>query len=401
MLFEIINNFIENLLISYFISTYLKIDAKSKYSFIFICVPINTIISTVLSSLDIIGFLQTLIIQLIIWLFLYIFDKNFSYQDIVISMFCNILLFISVYFSILIFSIFFKISPIEIFTTDNIFYINLFLSRVIFIILLLITSKKRPLILTNIKNRKSNNLLVFEFLIVLIMAYYFTSNIISINTYNSSNIIFLCFLMLVISFCLIFNEIIKSNAIIYKNKLKEQQEEYRKNNLETIRKMKYEIDNISHRMNYILQSIEFDLNENNYSSAINKINSYKKTINKFSNVIHTKNELFDFMLNYEVHNPSIETNNNLKLYINISENQFYNNMIFINKITDSLQYLLNSFNELELFISELEDIVEIKYIIHINKGTNININNIPISNFNMEKLDNLIIISYTENINDK
>ena len=101
MLFEIVNDLFENFLISYFISSYLKLEKKNKIFFLLITIPINTFISAFLSNFNIIGFSQTLLIQIVLWLSLFTFNKEFSTQDIMISLFCNILLVIAVYFSIL------------------------------------------------------------------------------------------------------------------------------------------------------------------------------------------------------------------------------------------------------------------------------------------------------------
>ena len=155
MLFEIVNDLFENFLISYFISSYLKLEKKNKIFFLLITIPI---ISAFLSNFNIIGFSQTLLIQIVLWLSLFTFNKEFSTQDIMISLFCNILLVIAVYFSILTFSFIFHITPAKVFSTNTIYYPELIFSRIVFIILLLITLKKRPLLLTKTQNTKTNYL---------------------------------------------------------------------------------------------------------------------------------------------------------------------------------------------------------------------------------------------------
>ena len=136
MLFEIINDFIENFLLSYFVTTYLKQENK-KY-IIIITAIINTIISVILSTLNVYGFTQTALIQIVLWCNLYFFHKNFSSQDIMISLFFNILLFISVYFSILTFSLLLKTTPNKIFLNNNVFTIEIIFSKFIFFVYLII-----------------------------------------------------------------------------------------------------------------------------------------------------------------------------------------------------------------------------------------------------------------------
>lgn len=79
MIFEIINNIIENILMSYFISSYLQMKEK-KYIFIFSTVFMNTVLSTILTNLNIIGIEQTMLIQICIWLICIFFINNFLYR---------------------------------------------------------------------------------------------------------------------------------------------------------------------------------------------------------------------------------------------------------------------------------------------------------------------------------
>ena len=144
------------------------------------------------------------------------------------------------------------------------------------------------------------------------------------------------------------------NKVIYENKLKKQRENYTKENLKNIKAIKFEVENISHRMNYILQSIEFDLYEQNYDDAISKIESYKSTVSSVSNFICTHNELFDFMLNFEI-KFFHQQNKQLKICSFVSQNQSYNNLELINKITDSLKYFYSYVNEIELFLTEQDN----------------------------------------------
>mgnify|MGYP000355719493 CR=1 FL=1 len=79
-------------------------------------------------------------------------------------------------------------------------------------------------------------------------------------------------------------------------------------------------------MNYILQSIEFDLYEQNYDDAISKIESYKSTVSSVSKFhLHIINELFDFMLNFEI-KFFHQQNKQLKICSFVSQNQSYNNL---------------------------------------------------------------------------
>ena len=233
------------------------------------------------------------------------------------------------------------------------------------------------------------------------MIYYFTSNVLFSDTFSSANVIFICFVMLFLSFCFIFNQMVKMNKVIYENKLKKQRENYTKENLKNIKAIKFEIENISHRMNYILQSIEFDLYEQNYDDAISKIESYKNTVSSVSNVICTHNELFDFMLNFEI-KFFHQQNKQLKICSFVSQNQSYNNLELINKITDSLKYFYSYVIEIELFLTEQDNFLEVKFIIPTNdfvqKEIIDNLSKINIPNISIKNLNNLLVILYKEKL---
>ena len=131
MIFEIINNVIENILMSYFISSYLKMKEK-KYVFIFSTVLMNTILSTILTNLNIIGIEQTILIQICIWINLYILHKEFSIQDIKASLFCNIILYIATYFTMLSFSFLHNVKPIEVFQVRSQYIACVVIVKIIF-----------------------------------------------------------------------------------------------------------------------------------------------------------------------------------------------------------------------------------------------------------------------------
>lgn len=270
MVFELINNSIENILISFFISQYLKLD-DNILNFILSTVVINTILSTILSYLNIIGITQTLLIQTIIVLFLYKYHENFSFQDIITSLFVNILLFISIYISIYMISLLYNLTPSLIYQSNTLYIVHVFLSKLLFIFLIYVSLKTRPLKFSKIQIKEQNYLLLFEFLIVIVMAYYFLSNTliekINILSFFSS----FGFLLLFFLFCYIFNRIIIINQELYETKLKNKQNYYKLENLKNLNTIKNHTENIEHRINYILQSIEYDLKNKNYNAAIKKL----------------------------------------------------------------------------------------------------------------------------------
>jgi len=404
MTFEIINNFVENMLISFFIAKYINLKNKKK-KFIIITVIINTILSTILSYINVVGITQTMLIQCVLCFFLYKYNNNFSFQNVIISLFCNILLFIADYFSILLLSFLYSTTPFQIYNIYKIYIYHIILSKAIFIIMIVLSLLKKPLLFTKIKIKEINHLLALELLIIMVMAYYFLSTILSKNFDYSSSIMFFCFILLFFSFCYVFNSIINMNQQIYENRLKDEQEQYRSENLKNLNSIKMNIDNTEHRINYILQSIEFDLKEKNYDNVLRKIKISKELVHKISPVLCTNNELFDFMLNLEI-KFFLQNSKQIKICAFISQNHAYDRLEIINNIIYILKLLYTYVNKLELFITESENnLLQVKFII-LNSATSLkkdiekDIGQISNQSIQIQENKEIIILQYEEDLNE-
>ena len=403
MVFEIFNDYIENFILSYFISTYIDMK-KFKTVFIFLTSLLNTFISIVLTYIGLIGISQTLLVQILIIFFLHICNKNFSFQDVIISFLGNILLFIGVYFSVYILSFIYNINPSEIYVIKKTYYTHVILSKCIFIILVYLFLKFKPLKILKKPIIDQNYLLLFEFLIILIMSYYFVYNALK-QTIKATFFSSFGFIGIFLIFCYLSNKIILMNQQLFETQLKNKQNYYKYENLKNLKSIQNHIENTEHRINYILQSLEYDLYNKNYSEAIKKINISKELVHKISPVICTDNELFDFLLNMEI-KRYLKEQKKIKLCTFISKNCVYDNYEIINFILDTLQIIYNKTDKVELFITENENhILQIKYILNsvpylteqsfyneIIKKTSI----VP----HITKIDMLILITMDVNLND-
>lgn len=404
MIFEIANNFVENLLISFFIIEYINAK-KYKLHFIITTVITNTFLSTLLSHLNVIGITQTLTIQFILCISLYKYHENFSFQDIVVSFYCNILLFISVYFSIIFLSFTYRLSPFQIYNATDIYISFVIISKIIFLFMIIFSIKTKPLLFTKTKIKELNYLLAIELLIIMIMAYYFLTSILDRNYNYSSTIIFICFILLFFSFCYIFNRIIYMSQLIYETKLKEDHMNYKKENLKNLNTIKFHIDNTEHRINYILQSIEFDLKEQRYDKALNKINISKELVHKIAPVLCTNNELFDFILNLEI-KFFMQNKKDIKVCAFISQNNAYDNLDLINHIIGILKLLYKYVNKIELFLTEKDlNLLEVRLIVHHSEQISCQIlkkqiYNIFVTDININKNKDILILNYEEKLNE-
>ena len=155
-------------------------------------------------------------------------------------------------------------------------------------------------------------------------------------------------------------------------------------------------------MNYILQSIEYDLINENYVEAIHKINAQKETVLSISPIIATNNETFDFILNLEI-KSLLQDDNEIKTCISISENPVYNHPVTAYRITKLLKYIYNFYQHVELFISEKEnESLEVKFIIphclEFSSSFEEKLNSFDDYSISIIKNDETMIIQYIDNL---
>lgn len=400
MIFEIVNNLLENFLLSYFISSFIKMK-NNKKKFIIITMIINMIISTIMTSYYLVGIEQTLVIQLRIWICLYLFHDDFSFQDIAVALFCNLMLFISVYAMTILCNSLFETHFFNSFSSQTKYEINIILEKIFyFTSLSFLLKRKLPFLKKDAPY--INYLISFEFFIMFIMAYYFLVNILNNMPNISNHLVFIGFLVLIIIFNIVFNKLIESNELLLKTKLKEQENKYIQENLNYIKTIKYDVDNIEHRMNYILQSIEYDLINEDYLEAIHKIKAQKETVLSISPIIVTNNETFDFILNLEI-KSLLQDGKEIKTCISISENAAYNHPVAAYRITKLLKYIYNFYQHVELFIAEKEDtFLEVKFIIphylELSSSFEEELNTFDDYSITIIKNDETMIIQYIDSL---
>lgn len=400
MIFEIVNNLLENFLLSYFISSFIKMKYNKK-KFIIITMIINMIISTIMTSYYLVGIEQTLVIQLCIWICLYLFHDDFSFQDIAVALFCNLMLFISVYAMTILCNSLFETHFFNSFSSQTKYEINIILEKIFyFTSLSFLLKRKLPFLKKDAPY--INYLISFEFFIMFIMAYYFLVNILNNIPNISNHLVFIGFLVLIIIFNIVFNKLIESNELLLKTKLKEQENKYIRENLNYIKTIKYDVNNIEHRMNYILQSIEYDLINEDYLEAIHKIKAQKETVLSISPIIVTNNETFDFILNLEI-KSLLQDGKEIKTCISISENAVYNHPVAAYRITKLLKYIYNFYQHVELFIAEKEDTsLEVKFIIphylELSSSFEEELNTFDDYSISIIKNDETMIIQYIDSL---
>lgn len=400
-MFEVCNNIVENLIIALFICFNLEMCSK-KYQFILITVLLNTFISTILTSLSIIGLTQTLIIQFVFCFSLYKIRGKFSFQDMIVSFYCNILLFMSIYFSVIILASITNTAPMELFANSTLYYSNILISKSLFILLCFLSYKKRYIPLFDLKDSKLNIVLVFELLVIMIMAFYFIQTILTANYSVVSNLIYLCFIFIFVTFYIFVEEYISLKNSLHVQEINQQKEKYLKENVKNLKRIRNDINNTEHRINYILQLIEYDLNHKNYEQAKMRVQHNKELMLKIEPALQTGNELFDFMINMKVKEVFMN-GKRIKICSFISVNNIYNQYDFWNPVVEIIYQLLEYVDFIELYLSETENAMfEIKVFIKCDPETKSNliteIQTWP--DFDTLEMDYMLIIRYRKHLYD-
>lgn len=216
------------------------------------------------------------------------------------------------------------------------------------------------------------------------------------------------FLFILVGFGFVF--LMKKYKNYYERKLIERselekyklQKNYKDENLKNLKRIKMDIENKEHRMNYILQSVEYDLLNHDYEEATNKIQIVKELIAKIEPVVFSENDMFDFMINMEIKQLYLY-HKTIKIAAFISKNEAYNQYHIWNTIIEVMRQVAELHDYFEIFIIEKnENMVEIKFI--INNVTNESILKEKIvslkDSIKIKHIDHILTLTYSEQLNE-
>lgn len=350
--FEIFIDFIEVFLTTIFISYYF--DFKNKYKYLLITTPILFLILEISRLTQYFGIFLNIIFVIFMILSIYLHIKKLTLEHIYICLLYSILLVINV--------------TIWAFFKD---YIPLLKIRVVDLSFNKLLQLTETILLLKFKNKLSLTLdilkwktvVIFEFILLLLL--YFLGYI-SLSDKPSFTVLAFCVILLLIlciMFMYIINLINTENAEKMKLIQEKQQERFDKQKYYALSKVKQEIDDIEHRLFYVVFQIEKHLENQNYDQIKSIVDYYKNDILRHQLVIDTKNHVFDVLYSAKI-NELIRNNVNINNYIVISKNRFYDNLAFINLINDILNIFKNC-QVLEIMITENNGFVLFR-IIHID-----------------------------------
>ena len=157
------------------------------------------------------------------------------------------------------------------------------------------------------------------------------------------------FILLLITFILIIINGIYLNRIYtekmqYEKQL--QKEKYIKQSLRLIQNISYDIDDKKHRIHWILEHIKHLNNDTN--PEISKAIEQYQSKNTYQKLVASKNPVFDILISVKI-NRLQDDNISIKPFFEISQNEKYDDLDFIDVISEILDYVKRH-NEITLHI---------------------------------------------------
>lgn len=170
----------------------------------------------------------------------------------------------------------------------------------------------------------------------------------AVDSTVSYNSLIVCSLILIVFFLIIINGIyfnrIYTEKMQYEKQL--QKEKYIKQSLRLIQNISYDIDDKKHRIHWILEHIKHLNNDTN--TEISKAIEQYQSKNTYQKLIASKNPVFDILISVKI-NRLQDDNISIKPFFEISQNEKYDDLDFIDVISEILDYVKRH-NEITLHI---------------------------------------------------
>lgn len=170
----------------------------------------------------------------------------------------------------------------------------------------------------------------------------------AVDSTVSYNSLIVFSLILIVFFLIIINGIyfnrIYTEKMQYEKQL--QKEKYIKQSLRLIQNISYDIDDKKHRIHWILEHIKHLNNDTN--TEISKAIEQYQSKNTYQKLIASKNPVFDILISVKI-NRLQDDNISIKPFFEISQNEKYDDLDFIDVISEILDYVKRH-NEITLHI---------------------------------------------------
>ena len=194
----------------------------------------------------------------------------------------------------------------------------------------------------NVPNKQYLIVIITEILVFGMIGYA------AVNITVSFSSFIVCSLLLIVFFLIIINGIyfnmVYTEKMQYEKQL--QKEKYIKQSLRLIQNISYDIDDKKHRIHWILEHIKHLNNDTN--PEISKAIEQYQSKNTYQKLVASKNPVFDILISVKI-NRLQNDNISIKPFFEISQNEKYDDLDFIDVISEILDYVKRH-NEITLHI---------------------------------------------------
>lgn len=355
--FDILINFIEAFIFAGFISMYFSLEKRNE--FILISGTVQFITLNVFSYFNNSNYLLTIAIILINIFSLIIFLRTINFNYVFIVLLYNFLILLTSYIGIYI--IYFPVNSQILVINDN--FQKILICSIAKILLIFFTT-----IILKYRNRHLCHLNISEWRPMLYMQLILILSIVVVGflfidgNMEDENLLLLSVILIFsnIIYIYILNKIINLNEdkLMYEKQI--QQENFNNEKLMIIKNIKNDIDEIDHKLFYVIYEIDNLIKKNDMVKVTKLINTYKDIALKHKMIIDTNNPIFDCLISLKL-NDMFMKNIDIKTCIFISQNVYYDSLIFIDFLTGIFDQLCSS-TFIDLDIKEVFSFIKIRVL---------------------------------------
>lgn len=390
MMIDLFATILEELILSFSISSFLKIKHAIRYILLSTCI---CIVETYLFSYFYINnFFLILLIVFTHTFLLMIIEKKELMTKIFSVIFFVLLLLISNYVALYIFSILHNIPVIDLSTNLTIFNYTVIFSKFIFAIISLIFClyfNKRDYNFVLEKNG-----IISAIILDIVLIFTILGESLVYGKMLNSVILIVMFQLIILSvlICLLYNRIHlenKEKIILAKKATKL---EYLRINNDRITQMFNVIISKEHNMIYLLRKIRLLVDDEN-TQILQLIDQEIEKIISYKFISNTGNSIFDIEISNKI-NMLKDEGYDIKVIIMIDKDSRINNSEIISKVLNFIEYVtVNSKNnKIDLRIKKVEDILVLKSLSLYKKDTTNLYEKKIINEGKVESIDELICL---------
>ena len=337
IIFNIFNNCIEAFLFSYFVNTFFDVKPYK------LNILLSGLLQFFLLELGVFindsGVWLTVCIILTNLIFLYFSKHELKFYYVFIILIFNFLiLFSSIIGLVLENFILYYFANLSILLGQNV--IGIILSKILLLIFTYITFHKNIKFKVFLDKEHWKIILIYLFLMILSIVYIGYTIVTDYDNYNVYIYIAILQVILFIIFGIVIYFFSKMNNERLSQLQMKQIKEFNKEKLSIIKNIRNEVEEIDHRLFYILFQVQYFLDNDEFDKAKKSLEIYRNQLTRTKDILITGNQVFDYIISLKI-NELVINGILVNVCISISQNIFFDDYNFINSIT----FLLSFFSE--------------------------------------------------------